>query len=369
MTTIGAETSLESPVAVHAAWQEVGPDGALGEPCDHDLTVPAGLLRRLYRQMAVGRRLDRQAITLTRQGALGVYASSRGQEACQVGPVAALAKDDWLFPTYRDSVAAFARGVEMADVLALFVGSWHCGFDPRAHRVAPLCTPLATHLAHAVGVAMAARLRRDPVVALALLGDGAASEGDSHEAMNIAGVTGAPCVFLIQNNQYAISVPLRLQTAGAMVLRASGYGMPGVLVDGNDVISVYASVREAVERARSGGGPTLIEARTYRVEPHTTADDPTRYRSDDEVSAWVERDPLERLWRLLQEQGVIDEEMARAVDAEAEVAAAALREQVQSAAAGDPLEMFDHVRATPSEQLRAQRSEAAAILEAERELG
>ncbi len=352
--------------AFRATWREVRHDGSLGVPRQRDVDLSFDRLRDLYRLMAVGRRLEQQAIALARQGVLGVYASSRGQEACEVGAVAALEDQDWLFPTYRDSLAAFARGVDMAEILALFVGSGQCGFDPRAHRVAPLCTPLATHLPHAVGLAMGASLSRDPVVALALLGDGASSEGDSHEAMNFAGVTAAPCVFLVQNNQYAISVPLRRQTAAVSIaLRAAGCGIAGSVVDGNDVVSVYACVREAVQRARSGAGPTLIEALTYRLEPHTTTDDPTRYRSEDEVERWRERDPIDRLRQLLLESGALDPAFEKAVEEEAEASATTLRERLRAAAPPDPLEMFEHIRTKPSPGLLRQRAEVAAILEAE----
>jgi 2-oxoisovalerate dehydrogenase E1 component alpha subunit len=351
-----------------AAWREVAPDGALGEPEPHPAELPTERLRDLYRLMAVGRRIDRQAITLTRQGFLGVYSSSLGQEACQVAPILALAEQDWLFPTYRDMVAVYARGVDPVEILALYEGRRHNGFDPMRHRVAPLSVPLATHAPHAVGLAMAARHRGDPVVALVLMGDGATSEGDAHEAMNMAGVYRAPCVFLVQNNQYAISVPLRLQTAAAaLASRAPGCGLRGVQVDGNDALSVHAAVRSAIEQARSGGGPTLIEALTYRMEAHTTADDPTRYRSAEEVDRWRARDPIQRLAALLREHGVIDSAFLEQVDAEGERLAARMRSSLQGAPPADPLSMFDHVYAQPSELLRRQRAELAAILDAERE--
>ena len=351
-----------------AAWREVAPDGSLGAVQEHPVEHSVGTLRDLYRLMVVGRRLDQQATILARQGVLGVYASSRGQEACQVGAAAALEPGDWLFPTYRDSVAAWARGVEMSEVLALFAGTWHCGFDPRIRCVAPLTTPLATHLPQAVGLAMAARLRGDPVVALAMLGDGAASEGDTHEAMNFSGVTRAPCVFLVQNNQYAISVPVRGQTAAASIaVRAAGCGIAGAAVDGNDVISLHACVRDAVRRARGGGGPTLIEALTYRVDPHSTSDDPQRYRSDDEVAEWRGRDPIEGLARVLERAVAHEPAFQKAVETEAEAAATALRERMHAAGEGDPLEMFAHAPSGHRPQLRQQRAEVSAILEAERE--
>lgn len=339
-----------------AAWQDVAPEGCIGESQNHDIALTGEQLRDLYRLMALSRRVDRQAINLTRQGALGVFASSLGQEAAQVGAVFALDQLDWLFPSYRDTVGTFARGVDIVEILALFQGSWHCGFDPLRHRVAPLTTPIATQALHATGLAMAARIRRDPVVALTFFGDGAASEGDAHEAMNMAAVYEAPVVFVVQNNQYAISVPIQLQTrASSIAVRAAGYGMPGIRVDGNDVLSVYGAVRTAVERDRGGGGPTLVEAVTYRMEPHTTADDTSRYRSDDEVASWRERDPLTRFLGVLQEGGLVDDAYLAGVDAEGEAIAARMRDSLFGAPGGDPREMFDHVYASPTSQLKAQR--------------
>jgi 2-oxoisovalerate dehydrogenase E1 component alpha subunit len=340
-----------------AQWQDVAPEGCIGELLRHDVTLSREQLRDLYRLMALSRRVDRQAINLTRQGALGVFASSLGQEAAQVGAVFALDECDWLFPSYRDTVGTFARGVDIVEILALFQGSWHCGFDPRRHRVAPLTTPIATQALHATGLAMAARIRRDPIVALTFFGDGAASEGDAHEAMNMAAVYQAPVVFVVQNNQYAISVPIRLQTrASSIAVRAAAYGMPGIRVDGNDVLSVYGAVRTAVERARGGGGPTLVEAMTYRIEAHTTADDTSRYRSDDEVTAWRERDPLTGFLGVLREGGIVDDPFLAGVDSEGEEIATRMRDSLYGAAGGDPREMFDHVYATPTSQLQAQRA-------------
>ncbi|MBV8195257.1 MAG: pyruvate dehydrogenase (acetyl-transferring) E1 component subunit alpha [Candidatus Dormibacteraeota bacterium] len=340
-----------------ASWQEVAPEGSLIEGGSREVALDQDRLRALYRLMAIGRRVDRQAITLTRQGALGVYASSHGQEASQIGSVFALDEKDWLFPTYRDAVATFARGVDMVGVLALFQGSWHSGFDPRTYLVAPLTTPLATQLLHATGLAMAARLRKDPIVALTLFGDGAASEGDTHEAMNMASVYRAPVVFFAQNNQYAISVPLRQQMhAASIALRASGYGMPGVVVDGNDVLAVYAATRAAVERARRGEGPTLVEAVTYRIEGHTTADDETRYRSADEVEQWQQRDPLSRYLAVLRDAGAVDDAFLQAVEGEGEETASHMRDALYGGEGGDPREMFDHVYEAMPPALREQRA-------------
>ena len=236
-----------------------------------DLDMPGDdVLVRLHRQMVLGLRFDSQATALTKQGRLAVYPSARGQEAGEIGAVAALRPQDWLFPTYRDSMALVARGVDPVEVLTLLRGDWHCGYDPYEHRVAPQCTPLATNAPHAVGVAHAARLKGEDTVALVMLGDGATSEGDTHTALNFAAVWNSPVVFFVQNNGYAISVPVAKQTAApSLAHKGIGYGIPGVLVDGNDPAAVYAAVRQAVESAAGGGGPTLIEALTYRDRsPH-----------------------------------------------------------------------------------------------------
>lgn len=211
---------------------------------------------RLYRAMVVGRAFDRTATAFTRQGRLAVYPSSRGQEACQTGSVLGLRPTDWIFPTYRESVALLTRGIPAEDVLTLFRGDRHCGYDPVAHRTAPQCTPLATQCLHAAGLADAARMRGDDTVALAFIGDGATSEGDFHEAVNYAAVRRAPVVFFVQNNQYAISVPLSKQTAARTLAdKAHGYGATGVRVDGNDALAVHAAVTEAAERARAARAP------------------------------------------------------------------------------------------------------------------
>jgi len=354
--TASPETVGQSD-AMSAVWEDVAPQGSIGEPGRHPVSLSRDQLRELYRLLAFSRRVDKQAINLTRQGALGVFASSIGQEAAQVGAVFALDEQDWLFPSYRDTVGTFARGVDIVEILALFQGSWHCGFDPVEHRVAPLTTPVATQALHATGLAMAAKLRGDPVVALTFFGDGASSEGDAHEAMNMAGVYQAPVVFLIQNNQYAISVPVRMQTrAASFAQRAAGYGIHGARVDGNDVLSVYGAVRTAVERARAGDGPTLVEAVTFRMEAHTTADDMSRYRTEEEVATWQARDPLPRFLGVLREMNAVDDAFVAAVDAEGETIAARMRDSLFGAPGGDPREMFDHVYATRTPQLDAQRA-------------
>jgi pyruvate dehydrogenase E1 component alpha subunit len=332
---------------------------------DHgELALPGPeLLRALHRRMVLGRRFDTQAIALTKQGRLAVYPSSRGQDACQVGAVLALRDQDWLFPTYRDSVAVITKGVPVEEALVLLRGDWHCGYDPYAHRVAPQCTPLATNTLHAVGLAHAARLQSKDQVALVLLGDGATSEGDTHEALNFAAVWKAPVVFLVQNNGYAISVPLAKQTAApTLAAKGIGYGVPSLLIDGNDAAAVYSAVRAAVERAAGDGGPTLIEAITYRVEAHTNADDATRYRASDEVSAWLERDPIIRLDAYLRASGLLDDDEADQLAAEAERLAEGVRQHMNGEIAVDPAELFEHVYAQPTAVLERQRAALLAEL-------
>lgn len=327
------------------------------------------LLRRLYGQLVRGRRYNTQATALTRQGRLAVYPSSTGQEACEVAAALALEERDWLFPSYRDTLAAVVRGLDPVQALTLLRGDWHTGYDPHEHRIAPLCTPLATQLPHAVGLAHAARLKGDDVVALAMVGDGGTSEGDFHEALNFAAVWRAPVVFLVQNNGFAISVPLAKQTAApSLAHKAVGYGMPGRLVDGNDAAAVHQVLAEAVRRARAGGGPTLVEAVTYRIDAHTNADDATRYRSDAEVEAWRAHDPIALLERELTHRKLLDDAAIRAEREAAERMAADLRERMNQDPALDPMELFTHVYAEQTAQLREQAAQLRAELTAAGEL-
>ncbi|MFJ8232552.1 pyruvate dehydrogenase (acetyl-transferring) E1 component subunit alpha [Streptomyces sp. NPDC094448] len=328
------------------------------------------LLLRLYAQLVRGRRYNVQATALTKQGRLAVYPSSTGQEACEVAAALVLREQDWLFPSYRDTLAAVARGLDPVQALTLLRGDWHTGYDPYEHRIAPLCTPLATQLPHAVGLAHAARLKGDDVVALALVGDGGTSEGDFHEALNFAAVWRAPVVFLVQNNGFAISVPLAKQTAApSLAHKAVGYGMPGRLVDGNDAPAVHQVLSEAMERARSGGGPTLVEAVTYRMDAHTNADDATRYRGDAEVEAWREHDPILLLERELTARGLLDDGHRRTVADGAEAMAARLRERMNADPVLDPMDLFAEVYAERTGRLAEQADLLRAELEASEETG
>ncbi|XHM95016.1 pyruvate dehydrogenase (acetyl-transferring) E1 component subunit alpha [Peterkaempfera sp. SMS 1(5)a] len=334
--------------------------GAPSTASAHYAAPSTAQLRAAYRHMVVGRRFDEQASTLARQGRLAVYPSSRGQEACQVAGVLVLGPTDWLFPTYRDTVAMVTRGVDPVEALTLLRGDWHCGFDPMAARIAPPCTPLATQLPHATGMADALRRKGTGGVVMAFVGDGGTSEGDFHEALNFAAVFRAPVVFLVQNNRYAISVPLDRQTAApALAYKGVGYGVRSEQVDGNDAVALVAVLTAAVEHARSGAGPFLVEAHTYRMDGHTNADNPDRYRNQDEVRRWGAADPLRRLESYLRDQGVLTTEDVRAVRAEAEELAADLRARTDDEYPADPLELLDHVYADPTPQLRDQREQLA----------
>jgi 2-oxoisovalerate dehydrogenase E1 component alpha subunit len=317
---------------------------------------PVDLLVDGYRRMVLGRRFDAQATALTKQGRLAVYPSSHGQEACQIGGVLALRDTDWMFPTYRESMSLVARGIDPVQALTLLRGDWHCGYDPMATRTAPQCTPLATHSLHAAGLAYAARRRGEDTVALAFVGDGGTSEGDFHEALNFAAIFKAPVVFLVQNNRYAISVPLAKQTAApALAYKGVGYGVHSEQVDGNDLVAVLAVLRHAVESARADARPFLVEAHTYRIEAHTNADDATRYRDAAEVAAWEARDPIRRLETYLTTSGHLADEGIGAARHDAETFANRLRERMNEDPDVDPDELFTHVFAEPTPQLREQR--------------
>lgn len=348
----------------------VGEDGTAGTPPDGYPEPPGDLLREAYRWMVIGRRFDAQATALTKQGRLAVYPSSRGQEACQIAGALALRERDWLFPTYRDSMALIARGLDPVEVLTLLRGNWHCGYDPVATRVAPQCTPLATQLPHAAGLAEALRRKGQDAVVMAFIGDGGTSEGDFHEALNFAAVLAAPMVVLVQNNQYAISVPLARQTAApALAYKGVGYGVPAEQVDGNDLVATLAVLTAAVRHAAAGQGPFLVEALTYRMDPHTNADDAGRYRDAAEVARWSAADPLRRLERYLRSRDLLTDHDVESAETAADGLAARLRTRMNLDPRTDPLDLFDHVYAEPTPQLREQRERLVAELAAEEPSG
>ena len=343
--------------------QLVDPGGAPTSEDRFSRDLPSETLGWLYEMMVVTRELDTEFINLQRQGELALYASCRGQEAAQIGAVACLRKTDWLFPQYREIGAFLLRGITGAQMGAVWRGSWHGGLGFTAKCVAPISIPIGTQPLHAVGAAMAAQRLGEDSVTVAFIGDGATSEGDVHEALNLASVFGTPCVFYVQNNQWAISVPVHRQVAGPSIAhRAIAYGMPGVRVDGNDVLACYSVMAAAAERARAGLGPTLIEALTYRMGPHTTSDDPTRYRADAELELWRARDPIARYRGYLQSIGVWTERFEQRVTAHANRLRTELRDAIIHASDPDVTELFDTVYAHITPDLAGQREQLSAEL-------
>ncbi|HUG74083.1 MAG TPA: pyruvate dehydrogenase (acetyl-transferring) E1 component subunit alpha [Acidimicrobiia bacterium] len=308
-----------------------GDGSLLAEP-----PVGSDRARDLFTAMLVARTYDRKASALQLQGRLATYAQFEGQEAAQIGSAAALRADDWMVGTYRDAAAMWHQGYGWEQLLLGRMGDERGGSPPEGVNVLPPSITVGAHMIHAVGLSWAERLMGSDRVALTYFGDGATSEGDFHEAMNFAAVFSTPTVFLCQNNGWAISMSRADQTRSETIaVKAVAYGMPGVLVDGNDALAMLAVTTEAVERARSGGGPTLIEALTYRMGPHTTADDAGRYRGDDEVEAWRTRDPIDRLRAYLQQS----DEWSEAWESDLEVAASA---EIEAAvAAAEDLAAFD----------------------------
>lgn len=315
---------------------------------DPDVGLDDDALRDVLRRMIVARRLDRECIVLQRQGELTVYPGFEGQEAAQIGSALALGPDDFVFPTFRELAVALVRGVDAVQYLQYHRGTWHGGpYDPRATRFGPICIPIATQIVHAVGYALGQQLDGTDVVTTAYFGDGSTSEGDFHEAANLAGVWRLPLVLFCQNNGWAISVPTTQQTAGEIWRRADGYGFGGVRVDGNDVLAVYKVTRDAVERARAQDGPTLIEALTYRMGAHSTADDPGRYRTEDEVEAARAFDPIARFATWLRTQGLADDASIASYQEEAEAFAMEVRAGVIATEAPPAAWMFDWTYAEP----------------------
>ena len=274
--------------------------------------IPKDELRRLYRLMVLTRNLDARGIQLQRQGRIGFYVGCLGQEAAHIGSAYALKPADWVFPAYREIGAMLARGITLNQLLnQYFANSEDLQkgrqltnlFGVKTANYVTGSAPIATQLPHAVGVALAAKLRRDSIVTLTYFGDGGTSENDFHTGMNFAGVFKTPTIFFCQNNHWAISTPVERQTASQTIaIKAQAYGFDGVRVDGNDILAVYRTTRDAVEKARGGGGPTLIEAVTYRMGPHSSSDDPKRYRTDEELAEWLKRDPLIRFRKYLEKK-------------------------------------------------------------------
>jgi pyruvate dehydrogenase E1 component alpha subunit len=357
--------TLPVPPADHPAlglFQVLDEEGRVKGPVPD---LPPDELLRMYRGMLTIRVLDERLLGMQRQGRIGFYGEARGQEAAVIGAAAALGPKDWLVPALREAGGGLYRGLSLRHYLAQIFGNANddskgrqlpCHPGTRTARYVTMSSCIASQLPHAVGIAMAAKMSHDDAVALACMGDGATSEADFHVAANFAGVFRAPVVFLCSNNQWAISTPSAAQTASpTFAIKALAYGFPGLRVDGNDILAVYSAVKEAVELARRGGGPSLIEALTYRVSAHSSSDDPSRYRDERITEDWKKRDPIERMRRFLFDRQILDHgaEQSMRVQLDAEVRAAITAEE---SIAGPPLhsmieDVYSEVPAFLAEQL------------------
>lgn len=309
----------------------------------------------LYEDMRVIRRIDAEATALQRQGELGLWPPLLGQEAAQIGSGRALRSDDFVFSSYREHGVAYCRGAGLVDLLRVWRGTTQSGWNPYDINMATPQVIIGAQTLHATGYALGIQADGTDAVAVAYFGDGATSEGDVSEALIFAATYAAPVVFFCQNNQYAISEPVSLQAQRPIAERAPGFGVPSVRVDGNDVLAVLAVTRAALDRARTGGGPTFIEAVTYRMGPHTTADDPTRYRDPAELDLWRGKDPLARVEAYLTAQGALTDERRTAIAAKADAVAAEMRSGITALQDPDPLSVFDNVYAEPHTGLARER--------------
>lgn len=341
-----------------SAVQLLSVDGVYRPHPDYPMTLEPQMLTSLYRDMVVLRRADIEATNLQRQGMLKLWPPVLGQEAAQVGSVAALSSDDFAFPTGRDFGVVLGRGVEPGDALSVWRGERQGGgWDVGAKGLGLYTKPVGSQAPHAVGFALGRAWQGIGGAVVAYLGDGAMATGDVHESFVWSAVFGAPVIFFCENNQYAISVPVARQSANPLFERAQGFGFPGVQVDGNDVLACYAVTAAALERARGGGGPTLVEAYTYRLGPHTTSDDPSRYRSREEEQEWRERDPIERLRSFLTREAIVDDDALAGIDDEAAAMAATVREACTRAPTEtDPSIMFDNVYAAAPPHILEERA-------------
>lgn len=317
-------------------------------------------LREMYRFLILTKSFDDKALKLQRQGRLGTYAPMRGQEACQIGSAFTLNKDDWVFPAFRENGVYMIKGVP-ADMLYLYWMGDERGMQiPKGINILPVSITVGAHLPHAVGTAMAFSYMKNKNVSVVYFGDGATSEGDFHEALNFAGVFKAPCVFICQNNQWAISVPVKEQTASQTIAqKAIAYGIEGIQVDGNDVFAVYKATSEAVQRARRGEGSTLIECFTYRLADHTTSDDAKRYRNEEEIKIWEKKDPITRFENYLVEEKIINPVIIGKIKAEAEQQIENSVKKAESLKPQNPTEMFGYLYETLTEEMKEQREKSS----------
>jgi pyruvate dehydrogenase E1 component alpha subunit len=342
--------------------QLLTPEGERVEHPDYALDIGAEELRGLYRDLVLVRRVDAEATALQRQGELGIWASLLGQEAAQVGSGRALAPDDYAFPTYREHGVAWCRGVDPLNLLGLFRGVNHGGWDPNEKNFHLYTIVIGAQTLHATGYAMGMQKDGSDAAVIAYFGDGATSQGDVNEAFIYASVFNAPVVFFCQNNQWAISEPIEKQSRIPLYQRARGFGFPGVRVDGNDVLACLAVTRAALQNSREGNGPTLVEAYTYRMGAHTTSDDPTRYRLNNELESWKLKDPVERVKAHLSRTGMGDQAFFDALEAESDELAAHVRKGCLEMVDPEPLSLFDHVYAEEHPLLVEEREQFAAYL-------
>ncbi|MEE1751376.1 pyruvate dehydrogenase (acetyl-transferring) E1 component subunit alpha [Streptomyces sp. SP18CS02] len=343
--------------------QLLTPEGERVEHSEYDsyvADITPESLRGLYRDMVLTRRFDAEATALQRQGELGLWASLLGQEAAQIGSGRALRDDDYVFPTYREHGVAWCRGVDPTNLLGMFRGVNHGGWDPNSNNFHLYTIVIGSQTLHATGYAMGVAKDGADSAVIAYFGDGASSQGDVAESFTFSAVYNAPVVFFCQNNQWAISEPTERQTRVPLYQRAQGYGFPGVRVDGNDVLACLAVTRSALERARRGEGPTLVEAFTYRMGAHTTSDDPTKYRADEEREAWEAKDPILRLRTYLERQGIADEAFFAALETESEALGKRVREAVRAMPDPDHLAIFENVYADGHALVDEERAQFAA---------
>jgi 2-oxoisovalerate dehydrogenase E1 component alpha subunit len=347
--------------------QLLTPEGERVENPEYPLEITADQIKGLYRDMVIVRRIDTEAIALQRQGELGIWASLLGQEAAQVGSGRALEPQDMAFPTYREHGVAWCRGLDPVRLFELFRGVSHGGWDPHAHNMHLYTIVIGSQTLHATGYAMGIQrdgaLGEDGEAVIGYFGDGATSQGDVNEAFIWASVSNAPIVFFCQNNQWAISEPIERQSRVPLYRRARGFGFPGVQVDGNDVLACLAVTRKALQAAREGQGPTMIEAYTYRMGAHTTTDDPTRYRLSAELESWKLKDPIARVKQYLIRSELADMEFLDQIEAEAAAVGARVRKACQDMPDPEPLSMFDNVYTSPTRPLAAERERLAAYLD------
>ncbi len=325
--------------------QLLTPEGDRVEHDEYSIDLTPQELRGLYRDMVLTRRFDGEAITLQRQGELGLWASLLGQEAAQIGSGRATRPDDYVFPTYREHGVAWTRDVDPLNLLGMFRGVNNGGWDPNENNFHLYTIVIGSQTLHATGYAMGVAKDGADSAVIAYFGDGASSQGDVAESFTFAAVYNAPVVFFCQNNQWAISEPTEKQSRVPIYQRAAGFGFPGVRVDGNDVLAVLAVTRAALEHARSGQGPMLVEAFTYRMGAHTTTDDPTRYRTDQEREEWASKDPIARLRAHLDKEGLADEAFYAAVEEESDALAKRVREGVRNMPDPDSMAIFENVYA------------------------